>query len=99
MDIGFDLKNRMQDASQARLDWSGLRSRLFASRAAYRAFKEQCAERPAIGVGSFDRDSASFLARFEHVSTSVNPNALGNGKPDRDIDDPVVGECRTGDRG
>ena len=99
MDIGFDFSQHGQDAAPGRLDWHGLRARLFAVRAARRALEAAASENRAIDGSSFDRGSARLLAGYGHVLAAVNPTALGNGKPSGDMNSSVAGESRTGGRG
>lgn len=99
MDIGFDIPQYGQEAGSGRLEWQGLRARLFAVRAAHRALEEAAFANRSDGRSSFDRGSARLLAGYGQVLAGVNPTALGNGKPDGGINGSVAGESRTGDRG
>jgi len=99
MDIGFDIPHQGQEAFQGHLEWHGLRSRLFAARAARRALEAAACGGATVSGSSFDRGSARLLAGYGQILAAVNPTALGNGKPGGDKDSSVAGESRTGDRG
>lgn len=99
MDIGFDFSQQGQDARHGRLEWHGLRARLFAARAARHALEAAARAAPAIGRGSFDCGSARLLAGYSQNLAAVNPNALGNRKPDGGKDSSVADVSRSGDRG
>jgi hypothetical protein len=102
MDIGFD-HNAMRQAQStggcpAAPDWPLLRARLDAAWAARRALCHAAAH-AASPRGSFNPATARAIVGLGQSSLSVNPTALGNRKPNEDIDAAVAGASLAGGRG
>jgi len=104
MEIGIDRDGWRQPqagslagAEESRLDWHGLRARLCAAYAARRALAG--AVKASAGAGSFDHESAKFLAAYGNGLCAVNRTALGNGKPPEGNDAAVAATAETGGRG
>jgi hypothetical protein len=102
MDLGFDPnawpRDSAADARNGAPEWLALRDRMGAAWSARRALA-MCATASAIRSGSFNRTSAAAVAGLDALQFHVNPNALGNGKPDHASNDPAAEAILTGGRG
>ena len=102
MDIGFDRETLQHalsaDVRQAAPEWCVLRARLEAAWAARLALGGTAQPDSADG-GSFNAAAARVIASQGNSSLSVNPTALGNRKPNEDIDATVAGALVAGGRG
>lgn len=80
-------------ASQAPLDWSGLRARFLAGHALRDVLGAP--QNRGVSGGSFDAESARRLGAYvvaqEPGLASVNPTALGDGKDQGGKNQPVIG--------
>jgi hypothetical protein len=102
MDIGFD-RETLRQALAARghrtaPDWRILRARLEAAQAT-RHILAIVAAPGAAPSGSFDPASARAISGYAQGTPSVNPTALGNGKPSEGISAAVAVESLAGGRG
>ncbi|MDE8651621.1 hypothetical protein [Novosphingobium album (ex Liu et al. 2023)] len=106
MEIAFDLVNCTDGLSGAARErasdhpeWPVLHARLVAARESFSMLSKDFAVGTSRRRGSFADEAAHRLATYGHVSTTVNPSALVNGKPEADNDALVAGTTRTGGRG
>ncbi len=102
MDMGFtiDARGLAHDPEQpfGAPDWRALRDRLGAQWLARRALSLPAGgEEPP--SGSFNSPAVFALAAYAGCIESVNPTALGNGKPNQAIGDISANAQPTGGRG
>jgi hypothetical protein len=76
-------------APRANPEWSGLRARLSAAYCARRVLLGATAQTTA-RAGSFGRGAAAALAPEPPGSSVINPNDLGDGKPQAGKEDAVA---------
>jgi len=106
MEIGLDTNlwanlapGKLAGDASAHPDWHGLRTRLFAVRAAHRALAGQAEAAAHEPAGSFDGAAAAAVVALRSSLEAVNPSSWGDGKSGADISAAIAGTTSTGDRG